>query len=436
MDKDVLTMNQRYDASVLFALVLGIAGLSGCMTTPDARTGSTPLGYSGTSGSGVHPASFQEDVVRSQSPENQISLTEDEWWYPWTPAGWTRSTLEMTGKVTQDEDRAKRIYHRAEALYDEGLKAEGANRQRLLSEAASQFKRAAVYFVNSDLEENAYMLAAECHFFLDEYPSATKNYDLVVKKYPNTRHLDTIGVRRFKLAKYWLDRYDAAPSWPVTPNLTDRETPTFDRFGHAVKLYDMIRLEDPTGKLADDATLAAANAHFRQENFVSADRFYSDLRENFPTSQHQFIAHYLGVYCKMKVYQGPEYDGKSLEDAGKLLERIDRQFPAQAQEHRELLDKLGQDIRAAKASRYWYKASYFDKNKLYGGARQYYTMIIKEFPTSNMADAAKRRLAELAGQPDAPAKLVEPLVKWFDRQDRNMPKVADQPIITPEASQR
>jgi len=74
-------------------------------------------------------------------------------------------------------------------------------------------------------------------------------------------------------------------------------------------VFDKIRIDDPTGKLSDDATLAAANAYFAQGDFEKADQFYTDLRKTFPSSEHQFTAHFLGLKAKLLCYSGPDYSG-------------------------------------------------------------------------------------------------------------------------------
>jgi len=375
------------------------------------------------SGSDVSPVSYEEEVQRGQSPEAE-DASGTSWW---DPAGVGAKTLEVTGNTIENKALAKRLFAEAESLYEQGMSAEGNERNNKLNQAAGLFKRAGAYAQESALEEDALMYSGECYFFLDNYPDATKQYDQLVKKYPNSKHLDAVGARRFKLARYWLERHTKERSWAIQPNLTDEQLPLFDRFGNAIKLFDLIRLDDPTGELADDATLAAANAHFREANFESADRFYTDLRENFPTSEHQFTAHYLGVVTKMKVYQGPEYDGKPLEEAEKLLTRIKRQFPDKTQENMEVIEKLDFDIRAAQAERLWQKAAFYDGRSEYQGAYHYYAQIIEKFPTSNMADAAKKRIDEIKGRPGTPTPPGEFLYSWLERK-KNLPVPSQTPI--------
>ena len=53
-------------------------------------------------------------------------------------------------------------------------------------------------------------------------------------------------------------------------------------------MFDKIRVDDPTGRLADDATLSLANENFTRRKFMKADEYYSDLRKAYPSSEHQF----------------------------------------------------------------------------------------------------------------------------------------------------
>ncbi|WP_158265265.1 tetratricopeptide repeat protein [Blastopirellula marina] len=373
---------------------------------------------------GVRQVSF-EDTEPPGAEVDPVEVEKKSWWQSLGGSSVERSIRESTGKVVQDKARAKRLYAEGETLYEQGMKAPVDQRDAALHKAADNFKLAGKYYVESDLEENALMYAAECYYFLDEYPDAVEMYGKLIKKYPNTKYLDQVGNRRFKLARYWVEKYSQNPSQPLIPNLTDEQTPLFDRFGNAIKLYDMIRLDDPTGKLADDATLAAANANFKQGKYEAADRFYTDLRQNFPSSEHQFIAHYLGMFCKLKMYQGPSYDGQSLDEAGKLAERMERQFPDRVVEHREAIDAAKKEVRAKQAERLWHLATFFEGRQQYGGARFYYHQVIKDFPNSNMADAARERIAEIADRPDHPKQYAKWLIDIVDYdEDKDMPKIA------------
>ena len=93
-----------------------------------------------------------------------------------------------------------------------------------------------------------------------------------------------------------------------------------------MKTYENIRLNDPTGPLADDAIMATANSYFRRGRYNDADYQYDLLRKEYPRSDHQFNAHMLGLQCKLRKYQGPDYDGTPLEEAEQLVKQQRTQF--------------------------------------------------------------------------------------------------------------
>jgi len=83
-------------------------------------------------------------------------------------------------------------------------------------------------------------------------------------------------------------------------------------------VYEQIRLNDPTGSLADDSIMATANSHFVHGEWDDADYHYGLLRTEYPRSEYQYQAHLLGLRCKLLRYQGPGYDNSPLVEADEL----------------------------------------------------------------------------------------------------------------------
>ena len=167
-------------------------------------------------------------------------------------------------------------------------------------------------------------------------------YDELLEKYPNSLHLDKVVRRQFDIARYWERSHDYDPNWVTTPNFIDDTRPLFDTLGHAIRTYENIRLKDPTGPLADSAVMTTANSYFLRGRYNDADYQYKIVREEYPQSKHQFEAHILGLQCKLRMYQGPNYDGGPLEDAKKLVKQLKQQFAGQlSSEERERLATVG-----------------------------------------------------------------------------------------------
>lgn len=345
---------------------------------------------------------------------------------------WSPKNLYNSAKVAAgygpDKAIADAAFQEGESLFVEATKLSGKERLARFREASKRYRTAYKRWPDSALEEDALFMLSESCFFADEYPDAEKAYELLIKKYPYTRHMDTVDKRRFALAKYWVDHQEANPDWAITPNITAKDRPLFDKFGHAIRVFDKIRMDDPTGSLADDATMAAGVAHYKQANYQRADEMFTDLRQNFPDSEHQFQAHLLGLQCKMKIYQGPQYSLTPMDEAETLLKQVYRVFPEEAQANQEFLKKVGEQVRLNKASNDWEMAQYYHRRKEHGAARTYYEQVRKSYRDTNLAEEAQKNLTELADRPAKPDQPLPWLSKMFPTPDREKPLVARNPL--------
>ncbi|MEM9658507.1 MAG: tetratricopeptide repeat protein, partial [Planctomycetota bacterium] len=192
-----------------------------------------------------------------------------------------------------DEQLARKAFADGEDLF----------RRERYSQAAKRFKETVARWPDSQIEQDAMFQMAESHFFAERYPAAVDAYEALIQKYPNTIHLDKTIRRQFSLAQYWERYHQYNADWPTTPNFFDRRRPLFDTLGRSLKVYENIRLNDPTGPLADDSIMATANSYFLRGRYVDADQYYDLLRKEYPRSEHQYEAHLLGLQCKLRKYQ-------------------------------------------------------------------------------------------------------------------------------------
>ena len=287
-------------------------------------------------------------------------------------------------------------------------------RDKKYKEAASKFATAAGRSPDSPLEEDALFLEGESEFFSDQYAKAHDTFGGLLKKYPNTRHLDTVMTREFAIGRYWEQLYDNKPSLPITPNVTDKSRPLFDTFGYAIQAYQRIRLHDPTGPLADDSLMASANAYFRRGQYENAAYDYDVLIKEYPSSEHQVRAHMLGLQAKMRVYQGALYDRTPLKDAGKIAEKTLKQFGDTLGDERERVAQANAQILEEKANREFMRAKYYEGREYFGAARLYYQSVVDEYPSTQKAKEAKARLGEIRNKPDEPPNRFEWLTRLFE----------------------
>ena len=308
----------------------------------------------------------------------------------------------------QDEELARSLFKEGEALYA----------RKEYSAAAAKFKKAASRWKDSPLEEDALFYLGECYFFADKYPQAHDTFGELLKKYDNSRYLDTVSARQFAIGRYWEKYHAQQPRWPVTPNLTDRTRPLFDTFGNAMKSYELIHMYDPTGPLADDSVMAYANARFLQGRYEEAAYEYGKLRRNYPKSPHQMKAHVLGLRAQMEVYQGTHYDARPLEAAQRVADDTLSQFGRELGTEYEYVLKERNRIREERARRDFMMAEYYEKRGYYGAAKVYYQLLMKEFPNTEASRIARERIAAIADKPERPANHVEWLTETLSTADK------------------
>lgn len=377
-----------------------------------ASIGDRPVGEDGQ----VRQASFEDTPTST----GEIAEEEPSIWDSMSPLNWSKNASKSYKKLTGQEPKpelARQLYTQAEEKYRQAIASESPERRsELLIEAGAQYAEAAKRWPDSALEQDGLYMAGESYFFADSYVRANGMYEKLIKQYPGTKHMDTIDARRYTIAQYWLELTTKDPENMMAINFTDKRKPWRDTRGHGLRVYDKIRIDDPSGKLADDATMAAANAHFVSQNYFKADEYYGDLRKAFPSSEHQFKAHFLGLKTKLLCYQGTDYSGDALDESEKLIKQIRKQFPQDAEKEKDFLNRAYAEVRFKKAEREWDAAQYFIKRGEYGSARLYQNTIVDKYSDTPFGDRAKQQLEDQKSYPDVPPKRFEWLVDAFPRE--------------------
>ncbi len=276
-------------------------------------------------------------------------------------------------------------------------KAETVFRAKDYLEAEDAFHDLSKKYVDTPIEEDALFMKAECQFLTQRYPEAQDSYETMLQKYEGSRHLDRVSRRMFAISREWLKSVFSSSdpkgySLPV-PNFFDKSKPMLDLHGRALEALTSIRLHDPSGPLADDALMMTATYYFLVKKYEQADFYFQALRQDYPNSEHQSVAHLLGVRSKMHSYQGPEYDGQQLEQTEKLIHSTIRQFP-DLKEHRRNLVRTLASVRLEKARRLWETANYYRRSGHPQSAQLYDVQLTKRFPDTKWAALAQTQLDE------------------------------------------
>jgi len=286
-----------------------------------------------------------------------------------------------------------------------------------LFKARSELKAS---YSDSPLREDSLFMLAETQYKQDELPAAETNYLLLLKEFPNTRHMDASTKRLFDIAMIWMD-FKVAKSSDVQLaaysdngrasrpkvvsgkdykkhsffNFTNKKRPLTDTEGRALEALKAIWLNDPTGKLADDALMFTASHQLRTGRYSEAAETYRLLREEFPQSPHAKDAYVLGAYVSQASYQGASYDGKSLTESRQLQLMAMNLFPDATVEEKKRLQQGLQDIEDKTVARNFNRAIFWLRKGRFEAVEMTCYHIINTYPNSKYVGKARGLLAKL-----------------------------------------
>lgn len=322
--------------------------------------------------------------------------------------------LEKIGFSKQqrkDIAAARESYAMGDEAFNRAKELEGKERRDAFRAAATQYQKAADNWRSSQLEQDALLMKAESLFFAEDYYKAEQSYAKLVKEYPRNPYLDQIDSRRFEIADYWLKHHSASPRSFAQVNFTDNTLPWNDAAGHGKRVLENLRMDNPLGKLSDDATMRLAVNYFEKGDYESAASTFGELRMTYPDSDHQFNAQFLELQSLLLSYLGPEYSDMPLVEAEKRVKAIVRLFPDKAAAKQLELREAAAKAKYFLAEREWESAQYRYRQGENLAARMYLERLIEKYPETPFADPSRELLAEIEGKPDRPAQRFAPLVK-------------------------
>ncbi len=382
--------------------------------------GSTgPAGSAANAGGGIAPGQGGYTGRAGASGINRLRPRDEEDLAP-SPidTAWRNIKNFFTGGP--NEQTARQLYAEADTLF----------RQQKYDDAADGYAKAAGRFPDSLIEEDAWFMMAECYFFADRYPKAEDAYGELIKKYDNTRHLDTVTRRLFSIAEYWDQLQTKDERFALNPNLLDKSRPTWDTGGRAIKAFENVWLADPTGPLADDAVMKLANLNFLKQNWGDADLYYTQIRQDFPNSQYLVPAYMLGYRTKLEKYDGAGYDRTPLDEAEVLIETLLAQFSDQLGEDLQRVQQAKAFVRVSKAEREWAMGEFYRRKGQNTAASIYYRNAVRDFAGTEYAEQAQTRLAELGDEPATPPDRFAWFTGLFPEPGETGPKPLQQPSAT------
>ena len=338
--------------------------------------------------------------------------------------GQIATTFKIRTAAGDDQQGAKQHFAKATELYETAMAGkqagtDAASWQSTFVEAANQYRIAAAKWPDSSLEEQSIFFEGESYFFADRYVQANRAFERLIGEYSGSSFLDKAEERRFVISKYWLELSENAPRF----SFNDPKRPRYNVAGEARRVLHNIRLDDPTGKLSDDATFELANAFLKAGRYYEAADTYEDLRRNYPGSKYLFDSHMLELESRLKSYNGPSYDSTPLVKAETLIKSIVRQFPEEAKGNMEVLEQQAALVNNQMAQRDYELGQYHERRGENRAAQLCYAAVADKYPESIYSTTIGEKIEQVASLPAIPSQHAQWLVDMFPDPE------ADKPLI-------
>ncbi len=343
--------------------------------------------------------------------------------------GQISNTMKTRGRHKIDQSAAQEAFDEGQRLYRQALATLEAGDPRgeaksLFDEAAKKFQFAASRWPDSALEQDALFYEGESQFFADRYVQANRAFEKLITVYSGTRYMDKVQARRFAIAQYWLSLARAHSTWTPNVNFFDPSRPGYSLAAEARRLFHRIRLEDPTGKLADDATMALANAYFEAALYQDAADTYEDLRRTYPGSTFYYQASMMELKSRLNSYYGKSYDSSPLVKADALLKQLVVQFPNLPDQDREVLSREAAEVRHLLAERDFALGEYYERRGENRAAGFMFQEVAKNYGDTQLANKAQERLAVVRDKDPLPPERAQWLVELFPKSEASKPLIA------------
>jgi|688.fasta_scaffold33733_2 outer membrane assembly lipoprotein YfiO len=175
--------------------------------------------------------------------------------------------------------------------------------------------------------------------------------------------------------------------------------PSLDVRGHAIAALEHVRHHDPTGPLADDATLLLADTYFDAKDYDTASVYYDQFLSDFPKSPMFREAQEKAILTKVNAYIGPEYDSQSLDKARELIQQTLAAYPDRPREEQKRLYHMLDLITDQEAERAFLVGDYYRRTGKAMAAEFYLGKVIQKYPNSSWAEKSRTMMVDVAKMP-------------------------------------
>ena len=233
---------------------------------------------------------------------------------------------------------------------------------------------------DNPLLARAYLLRGDALVMEHDEYLALYDYEAVIKQFPDSESFPTAVVREMDIAQKYLDGMKRK-LWGLFRVESAR------RLGEEL----MIRVQErmPGSKVSEEAAIRLAEHYYKTRRLALAAEMFDIFRTNYPDSEYGKQALLGQIYANIAQFKGPSYDASKLVDAGLLLDRFVREYPADALKD-GIAEGLGARIDESSAQQMLETARWYLRRDDEPSARFMFKRLLRRHPSTGAAQSALR----------------------------------------------
>jgi outer membrane assembly lipoprotein YfiO len=294
-------------------------------------------------------------------------------WHPDT--GWQVEGGALAGVSGRDGRNALELMNKAREAEERGS----------TRSAIRAYRKVAKRYPSSVYASEALYRTGKLYLQRKQYFKAFESFITVTTQYPNTKYFNDIIGEQYRIASLLMDgarnRY-----WGVIPGF---KNPT-----RAISYFELVVQTAPYSDYAPIALMNAARGYMREREHEYAIDALDRMINNYQSSLLAPNAYLRLAQTHSRLVEGPNYDQGSTEEAITYFEDFLILFP-----NDENVPSAAEGLDAMKVvlseSKIVVGDFYFHKRNNYAAARVFYNEAITAYPDSEVAEKARRKLAEV-----------------------------------------
>jgi len=250
--------------------------------------------------------------------------------------------------------------------------------------AYKEFKKLIIHYPDSEDAAESQFFIGRCLEELRKPYQAFLEYDKLITSYPNSKRINEALERIYKIGEHFLNR--KPKKWMGVSLYDFVEHP-------AIEIFRKIIEKAPYSSYAPKSLYSLGVLLFQLQRYEEAKGTFQKLIDDYPNSQWVNPAKYYLAIVTAKGSFGYEYDSSSIKEATQKLEEFLEKNPqvkisTQANEYLR-------ELKSREAKKNFEIASFYEKQKKIKAAIFYYQSVLRNYPESEFAQKAKKKIKEL-----------------------------------------